>query len=194
MSIARQLEEALVGEWNDNDAQIPSLSIGEAGFIVKLKRLRHDAYPGQAAHGVLPIVVVGHESMNMGEWNDWVRVNGVANFGPAYTEKLIENGVELKEMLPTAGFGRTMRRGGLRSLDDNYKYLDRAGDILTAVEKWPSLYNAVVDEMSEEEMTLRDFVDRVRNLPSPLELGRGADTTLGDLLPPLDGMILPGEM
>jgi hypothetical protein len=189
MGIARQLEEAMYPE----AVPVDSEPLDEMGFIVKLMRLRHDNYPGRDAHGVLPLVVVGHESMESARWDNWIRENGVAHFGPAYTEKLVRDGIELKEMLPTAGFGRTMRDGGDRSAVRNYRYLDRAGEVLVMVEKWPSLYNLIADEMAEEEMTLRQFVNRVQNLPSPLELGRGADTTLGDLLPPLDGMILPGE-
>jgi len=189
-SFAKQLEEAMIG------ADVEKASVGpvdEGGFIVKLMRLRHDNYPGRDAHGVLPLVVVGHESMNQDSWNRWVRENGVTNFGAAYTEKLIRDGIELKEMLPMTGFGRAMRKNGLRSDVHNYSYVDRAGEVLTMVEKWPSLYNSIAEEMAEQEMTLEKFVRRVENLPSPLELGRGADTTLGDLLPPLNGMVLPGE-
>jgi len=189
MGIAKQLEEAIY----DEPMAVRSEPLDEMGFIVKLMRLRHDNYPGRDAHGVLPLVVVGHESMDQPRWSNWIRENAVAHFGPAYAEKLVQNGIELKEMMPQAGFGRVMRDSGTRSAERNYSYLDRAGEILVMVEKWPSLYNLIADEMAEQEMTLREFVNRVRNLPSPLELGRGADTTLGDLLPPLDGMILPGE-
>jgi hypothetical protein len=189
--ISEQLKEAMYPD----AAEVGSDSepLDEGAFIVKLMELRHDNYPGRSASGVLPLVVTGHESMDRSRWNDWVRENGVAHYGPAYTERVIQNGIELKEMMPTCGFGRQMRRGGMRSNVRNYSYLDRAGEILVMVEKWPDLYNYVADEMAEQDMTLRQFVDRVYNLPSPLELGRGADTTLGDLLPPLDGMILPGN-
>ena len=191
MSIARQLQEALVGADGPMGRQGP---IDSYDFIVKLLRLSHDAYPGRDAHGVMPLVVVGHKSMDESQWRTWVRENGVAHYGPAYVERVLEEGgIELKEMLPTAGFGRQMRSGGVRSVIREYSYLDRAGEVLTMIEKWPSLYNLIADEMAEEEMTLSEWVDRVTNLPSPLELGRGAFTTLGDLLPPLDGMILPGE-
>lgn len=198
--ISDQLEEALIGsridavEADDSALEEDAVQpLDSYDFIVKLLNLRHDAYPGRDAAGVLPIVVVGHKSMSEDAWNTWVRENGIAHYGAAYTERVIQHGIDLKEMMPTAGFGRQMRLQGQRSADRNYSYLDRAGEILTAIEKWPSIYDAVAEEMAEEEMTLSQFVERVSNLPSPLELGRGAQTTLGDLLLPPGSMVLPGE-
>jgi len=158
------------------------------GLIVKVARLRHDAYPGRDAQGVLPVFVVGHEAMDETAWNDWVREHGIAHYGAGYTERVIRDGIELKEMLPTSGFGRHMRRGAQR----NSGYvLNNAANLITAVEKWPGLYNLIATEMGEEEMTLREFLDKVRNLPSPWELGAGAYTTLGDLVGPPQHMVLP---
>jgi hypothetical protein len=193
--ISKQLEEAMVAEIavpvSDRRGSEP---LDSYDFLVKLLRLSHDAYPGRDAHGVLPLMIVGHKSMDESRWRTWVRENGVAHYGPAYVERVLEQGgIELKEMLPTAGFGRQMRHSGRRAAASEFSYLDRAGEILTMVEKWPSLYNLVAEELAEEVMTLSEFVDRVMNLPSPLELGRGAFTTLGDILLPPGAMVLPGE-
>lgn len=158
------------------------------GLIVKVASLRHDAYPGRDAAGVLPVFVVGHEAMDEAAWGDWVREHGIAHYGAGYTERVIRDGIELKEMLPTAGFGRHMRKGEPRL--SGYM-LNSAANLITAVEKWPGLYNLIATEMAEQEMTLREFLDRARNLPSPWEMGAGADTTLGDLIGPPGHMVLP---
>lgn len=159
------------------------------GLIVKVARLRHDAYPGRDARGVLPVFVVGHEGMDEADWRDWVREHGIAHYGAGYTERVIRDGIDLKEMCPTSGFGRHMRAGingqGASSGYGAYP-LRQAESLITAAEKWPGIYNLIADEMAEQEMTLREFLDKVRNLPAPWELGAGAETTLGDLVgPPL---------
>lgn len=172
--LSEQLATAVRGE-----------SLYGGGFIVKLLKLTNENYPGRGAHGVLPLVVVGHEGLEESEWAEWLRENGTEVYGVAYTNKLVETGVDLKEMMPTAPLGRMLRRSKVerwRSLARNYLYVNRAGAILTMVEKWPSLYNLMSEEMAEEEMTLSVFVDRVYNMPAPWELGAGRDITLGDLI------------
>lgn len=169
--------------------------VTDSGLIVKILRHRHSSYPGHDVPGVLPMVVIGHQSMEEKDWRRWVRDNSIPHYGAAFTEKMVEHGVALREMLPTAAFGRQMRdyRKGVRDWDRNYSCLDRVEQILTVVEKWPSLYSLVADEMSEEPMTLDQFCDRVMQLPPPTELARGAYTTLGDLIanPAGDPLLLP---
>lgn len=166
--------------------------VTDEGLIVKLLRHRHDAYPGRSASGILPLVVIGHRSMESSVWRRWVRENGIPHYGAAITEKMIEGGIDLREMNPTAALGRKLRdyRNGLTSSLYNFSFLDRAAEILDAVEKWPSLYNLIAAEMSEQEMTLDQFVGRIMRMPPPKELAAGAYTTLGDLLLP-PGSVTP---
>lgn len=155
------------------------------GLIVKLVRLEHENYPGRDAHGVLPVLVIGHEMMSEAEWARWVKDKATAPYGMAYAAKLARTGVDLKDMLPTAAIGREMRvRQEDRSVSESgrYLYLDSAGAVLQMVEKWPSLYNLMAEELSEQPMTLREFVERVRAMPSPWEIGQGRYITLGDLI------------
>lgn len=155
------------------------------GFRVKLLQLNHADYPGKEVHGVLPLVVIGHEALSETEWGEWVRENATAAYGTAYAQKLVETGVDLKAMLPTAPLGRLLRiskEAKWRSLASRYRSLNEAGAILALVEKWPSLYNLMAEEMAGEEMTLDTFVERVRNMPTPWEVGQGRDLTLGDLI------------
>jgi hypothetical protein len=155
------------------------------GLIVKLARLRNESYPGRDAHGVLPMLVVGHEMLSEAEWARWVKEKASAPYGLAYAAKLAKQGIDLKDMLPTAPIGREMRvRQEDRSVSESgrYHYLNMAGAILTMVERWPSLYNLIAEELSEQEMTLSEFVERVRTMPSPWEIGEGRYYTLGDLI------------
>lgn len=152
------------------------------GLIVKVARLHHEDYPGRGAHGVLPVMVVGHRDMSEAEWVDWVRTNATAPYGVSFARKLAFEGVDLKDMLPTAAIGRQMRQPGGGPNFGHYAYLDRAGYVLRLVEQWPSLYNLIVEEMGEERMTLVDFVRRIQELPSPQEVGDGRMVTLGDLI------------
>lgn len=155
------------------------------GFRVKLLRLNHESYPGKAVHGVLPLVVIGHEALTDIEWGEWVRENATAAYGTAYAQKLVETGVDLKAMMPTAPLGRLLRiskDAKWKSLASRYRAVNEANAILALVEKWPSLYNLMAEEMAEEEMTLDTFVNRVRNMPTPWEIGQGRDLTLGDLI------------
>jgi len=164
---------------------VKSEVLSGGGFIVKLLRLTHESYPGKAVHGVLPLVVVGHEAVPGVEWGEWLRENATAAYGTAYAQKLVETGVDLKAMLPTAPLGRLLRiskDSRWKSLASQYQHVNEAGAILGLVEQWPSLYNLMVEEMSEEEMTLREFVSRVRQMPTPWEVGQGRYQTLGDLI------------
>lgn len=164
---------------------VKSEVLSGGGFIVKLLRLTHEDYPGKAVHGVLPLVVIGHEAVSGPEWGAWLRENATAAYGTAYAQRLIETGVDLKSMMPTAPLGRLLRisqDAKWRSLASRYRNLNEAGVILTLVEQWPSLYNLMVEEMAEEEMTLREFVSRVKGMPTPWEVGQGRYHTLGDLI------------
>lgn len=150
-----------------------------AELIVKVVRLTHESYPGRDAQGVLPVLVVGHQAMDEASWKDWIRKHGVAHYGAGFTERVLRDGIELKEMLPTAGFGRQMRKGTRNSRG----YLEQAGQLISAIEKWPDLYNTIAQEMGEDEMTLRVFLDRVHNLPSPWDNGASVtNQTLGDII------------
>jgi len=55
-------------------------------------------------------------------------------------------------------------------------------EVLVVVEKWPSLYNEVVDALSEQVITLEEFVNSVEALPSPKEMRGRQYVTLGDLM------------
>ena len=159
--------------------------LSSGGFRCKLLRLTHENYPGKAAHGTLPLVIIGHEAVSDVEWGKWLRESATSAYGTAYAQKLVETGVDLKAMLPTAPLGRLLRiskEQRWRSLASRYRALNEAGAILSLVEKWPSLYNLMAEEMAEEEMTLDTFVERVRNMPTPWEIGQGRDLTLGDLI------------
>jgi len=159
--------------------------LSTGGFICKLLKLTHEEYPGKAVHGTLPLVIIGHEDMENNEWGEWLRENATAAYGIAYAQKLVETGVDLKSMLPTAPLGRLLRvavDGKWQSLARHYKDLNEAGAVLALVEKWPSLYNLMAQEMANVEMTLVEFVSRVKEMPAPWEVGQGRDLTLGDLI------------
>ena len=151
-------------------------------LIVKIARLHNEDYPGRDAHGVLPVMVVGHQSMTESEWSAWVKRNAAIPYGIAYAARLATEGVDLKDMLPTASIGRQMRDPGGGDNYSHYHDLTHAGYILKLVEQWPSLYNLIAQEMGEERMTLSEFVRRVQELPSPREIGDGRMVTLGDLI------------
>ena len=151
-------------------------------LIVKVARLHNENYPGRGAHGVLPVLVVGHQDMSESEWASWVRINGMGPYGLAYASRLATEGVDLKDMLSTAPMGRQMRKPGGGPNYDHFSSIDRAGYVLKLVEQWPSLYNLIAEEMGEETMTLSEFVRRVQELPSPQEVGEGRMVTLGDLI------------
>lgn len=172
MKISDQLAEAMA-------AAIP---LGDGGFVVKLLDLRHSNYPGRDAAGILPVAVIGHESMTEDSWKTWVRNHGLAYYGAGSTQRMIESGVDLKQMTPTAPFGRAMRvaRDGVQVT--NHRTLNEASIILEMVEKWPSLYNVIAEQLAEKELTLREFVRIVKQMPTPLEFGLGRMTTLGDLI------------
>lgn len=194
MSLSEQLGNAIA---QGPSAMVPGtvespMRDGGAGLLVKLLRLRHDNYPGRDAAGVLPIVAVGHASMSEDAWKAWVRETGIAHYGAGYTERVLRDGIDLKEMEPTAGFGRAMReQAGAARARGVWRQLDRANAIVAITEKWPPLYNLLAQEMAEELMTLQEMMDRIYNLPAPWELGRGAQTTLGDLVGPPLHMVLP---
>ena len=162
----------------------------QEGLLVKLLRLSHSTYPGREANGVLPLVVIGHEKLGEADWRRWVRENAIAAYGPAQAERYAKGGVDIKEMLPTAGFGRAMAEaerkasssGGHRYIARRIGGLDGAQGVVVMVEKWPSLYNQIAEELAEEEMTLGEFVDRVRAMPAPQGIGGRQYTTLGDLI------------
>lgn len=171
----------------------------DAGLVVKLARLRNDAYPGRGAHGVLPLLFVGHSSMTEAAWKGWVRRIGIGHYGAGYVDRVLVHGVELKEMEPTCPFGRQIRmctEQTWKSRSSRWKYLDVASAIMSAVEKWPSLYNTIAEHMAEQEFTLKEFVNNIRELPSPI--GRpdieGMNSTLGNIINgPIGGrpMVLP---
>ncbi len=117
-----------------------------------------------------------------------VRKTAIPHYGPARAERFVDEGIELKEMLPTMPFGRVMRQrdeGRLPAYTrgyDGHSVLNRAGAILNIVEKWPHIYNLIATEMAEENLTLEEFVTRVYHMPSPREIGTGTLSTLGDLI------------
>lgn len=155
------------------------------GLLVKVANLRSADYPGRDAHGVLPVIVTGHEAMSEHGWKRWVRETGMAHYGSGYVERVLLHGVDLKEMGPTMPFGRAMRlctERKWKSEARRWTELDSAAGLLDLVEKWPSLYNSIAEEMAEEQVTLREFMDRVYNMPTPREYGEGRYTTLGDII------------
>jgi len=121
-----------------------------------------------------------------------VRENAIGAYGLAYAEKMVEGGVDLKEMLPTAPFGRALalseQRARQASVSDRwghrgeFRHLGRAQGVLMVVEKWPSLYNEIVDVLSEQVMTLQEFIASVEALPPPTEMRGRQYLTLGDLI------------
>jgi hypothetical protein len=184
--LGEQLSAALAAPPVESPMVNPAAMAG--GLIVKVAKLRNDLYPGRDAQGVLPIFVVGHEAMSETEWSDWVRKHGIPQYGAGYTERVIRDGIDLKEMLPTSGFGRHMRAGIRRQGLD---VLERAAALISAVEKWPSLYNSIVEELGEQQMTLGALLDRIYNMPSPWDTGVGTYGTLGDVIRPSLGGSTP---
>ena len=78
--------------------------------------------------------------------------------------------------------GRAIREGKDRFEGMGYDYILQAVNVVHLVEKWPPLYNVIATEMAEEEMSLGDFVRRIKSLPSPHEVGEGSNSTLGDII------------
>jgi hypothetical protein len=154
----------------------------DSGLLVRCVKLRNDNYPGRGAHGILPVLVVGHEGMSEDAWKQWVRSTGAAAYGSAYAERCAREGVDLKEMTPTAPFGRSMRLIESPRSTMGRRYLDQAVYVLNVVEKWPSLYNLIAHTLGHQQMNLRSFVERISQLPSPHEVGEGQHSTLGDLI------------
>jgi hypothetical protein len=192
MSIADQIEEAIAvaysGMGQEVDTPIPGKAgevrapTSDSGLLVRFVKLRNNSYPGRDAHGILPVFVVGHQAMSEDAWRQWVRGVGTAAYGPAYAERMAKEGIDLKEMTPTAAFGRSMRLSEGRRSTFGRRYLDQAVYLLNVVEKWPSLYNIIANEMAGATMTLSTFMDRISTLPSPHEIGEGQHSTLGDLI------------
>lgn len=155
----------------------------DAGLIVRVVRFDNASRPGQEAQGIVPVFVMGHEGLDQGSWRRWIRDNAVSAYGPAGAERMVGAGLDIRELDPTRSFGRSLRSTrGWKNEARNHYYLDLALRTLALVERWPSLYNLIADEMSEQDMTLREFVDRVRQLPSPQEVGEGRYMTLGDVI------------
>jgi hypothetical protein len=151
------------------------------GFIVKLVRLTHEDFPGRDAQAILPVFVVGHEEMAQRDWVRWLKEHATECYGSAYAAKLAETGVDVRDLMATAPLGRVLRTKA-EGTQWNLMPLERAAAILTMVERWPSLYNLMAEEMADEEMTLRTFTDKVYAMPAPWEIGRGRYYTLGDLI------------
>jgi|GEM_PF-6310063 len=155
----------------------------DAGLIVRVLRLSNDRYSAQEAAGILPVRVVGHEGLDQRSWQRWIRENAVSAYGSAGAERMVTDGVDLREMDPTRAFGRNLRsKGSWKSEASKHWTLNNALYVLTLVEKWPSLYNLIASEMSEEDMTLSEFVGRLYQLPTPREAGEGRFSTLGDMI------------
>ena len=156
-----------------------------SGLIVKLAHLSSTNYPGRDARGVFPVFVVGHEAMTEGSWQEWIRERIAGAYGAAAAAKLASQGVDLKDMLPSAAIGRQIVK--YEGLEAPGVHKDRnllfAARLIEMAEKWPQLYNLIAREMVEEEMTLSSFVDRIKQMPCPFDLGQGGVySTLGDLI------------
>ena len=151
------------------------------GFIVKMVRLTHEDFPGRDAQAILPVFIVGHEEMSRQDWVKWLKEHATECYGASYAAKLVETGVDLRDMMATAPLGRVLRTKA-EWTQGNLTPLEQAAAILTMVERWPSLYNLMAEGMADEEMTLRTFTDRVYAMPAPWEIGRGRYHTLGDLI------------
>lgn len=155
----------------------------DGGLIVRVVRLNNASAPGQEMTGIVPVKVVGHEGLDTRSWQRWIRENAVSAYGPAGADKIVRDGLDLRELEPTRAIGRNLRsKGSWRSEARNHWTLNNALYVLSLVEKWPSLYNLIATEMAEESMTLREFVDRMYQLPSPVNHGEGRYSTLGDLI------------
>lgn len=169
MKLSEQLIDAIDSRQN----------IDTGMFIVRVVKFDNENFPGQSLPGVLPILVVGHASMDQAVWTDWIVRHGLSAYPGEYLSKLATNGISMKEFMPSATFGRSARAvSGPRG----FEVFNYANAILVMAEKWPSIYNAIVDSMTGQEMTIRAFVDRVMQLPKPFETGDGRDFTLGDIL------------
>ena len=190
MGLADAIGAALRESYGNSVAEPFTSGVTDEGLRVKVLRHRNDQYPGIDMPGVVPFVITGHASMEEEIWRRWVRECGIPHYGAAQTERMVQHGIPIREMIPTAAFGRQLR-SYKKGRDRSWGYLDRVEQILVAIEKWPSLYNLVATEMAEQEFTIQEFVDRVMNLPPPQEMGRGAYTTLGDLLLPPYGSVWP---
>lgn len=154
---------------------------GAEGLLVKVVRLTAENYPGRDAAGILPVFVVGHEEMTPSDWRSWVRRVGTVAYGPGYTERVVDEGVDLRDLNPTAGFGREMRVefGG----DKKWRPLSNVVAIIEAVTRWPHIANAIVENFANgDPVTLREFLHFVNEQPSPVEAGGNRGLTLGDLL------------
>lgn len=152
------------------------------GLVVKLVKLDNANYPGRDAQGILPIFVTGHKSMSERNWRNWVVEQATVCYGASYAQKLAQQGLSLKELLPVSGVGRKMAEKvsepGLQN-----QYLRYANALISMSEKWPSLYNVLAQEFVEEEMTLIEMIDRIKKLPTPIDWGQGqVYSTLGDLM------------
>lgn len=155
----------------------------DAGLILRIVKMDNPMRQAQEVQGVLPIVVVGHQGVQTADWRRWIRENAVAAYGTAMTEKFISQGIDFKDFDPTRPFGRAIRvTQGWQSKVSSHVFLDKAMQILSMVEKWPSLYNLIATEMAEQDMTLSGFVSRMYQLPSPKEVGEGRYSTLGDII------------
>jgi len=155
----------------------------DGGLILRLVKLDNASMPATEAMGVLPLFVVGHNGLDPASWRRWIRENAAAGYGVAGAEKFVQTGISLREMDPTRVFGRALRSTRTwRSEARSHTQLDQALSILNMVEKWPSLYNLIATEMSEEEFTLSEFINRAYQLPTPREAGEGRYSTLGDYI------------
>jgi hypothetical protein len=172
MNLSEQLESAM--------SFVPP---DDGGLIVLITKLDNSTNPGQEMMGIFPIKVVGHEGLDARSWERWIRENAVSAYGVGAADRMAREGIDLRELDPSRAIGRNLRSAGAqKSGAMRYWTLNSALHMLSLVEKWPSLYNLIATEMAEESMTLRQFVDRMYQLPSPLNSGEGRYSTLGDLI------------
>lgn len=159
------------------------------GLLVKVPKFTAENYSREAM-GIVPIFVTGHEAMSDAAWRSWVRRTGAQSYGPAYTERVLDSGIDLRDMGPTAGFGREMRRNyqdrfpGAES-GRRWNWLSNVIAGIESMVQWPSVATKLATEFVEVpagEMTLAEFVDRLVAIEAPVEIGGRRNMTLGDLL------------
>jgi hypothetical protein len=158
----------------------------DADLIVRVLQMDSESHPGRESGGTVPIVVIGHAAMTEDDWRRWVRWIGSEAYGPGFTERVLINGIDIREMEPTRPFGRRIRVSMTevwRSTAIQYTFLDAVSSMLRTLDVQPQFYNLVA-RMAGEDMTLREFADRLFRLPLPTESpgNDGRSYTLGDFI------------
>jgi hypothetical protein len=151
-------------------------------FLVQLVA-QEGAELGRDAAGGLPLRIVGHKGMGKTAFEKWAYEQMLPVYGEGFAKRTAPQGIDMKAMLPGQPIGRTYHRFETVEDAQAIESVKQLGAVLSMVERYPVLYNAVALEMKGlEPMTVQEFSEKLMTLPSPKEMQTRQFLTLGDLI------------